>query len=260
MGEALRTIECKTLEMFYRTVVGGTVHCLTNLNFEAEEGEFISLVGPSGCGKTTLLKIFSGLLHPSKGEALIKGKPVKGPSPDVGMVFQHAVLMEWRTVTQNVLLPVEIRKLNPRAFKDKATDLLKLAGLMGFEDRLPHELSGGMQQRVCICRALIQDPPVLLMDEPFGALDAFTRETMNLELLRIWNEKKKTVLFITHSISEAVFLSDRVGIMTSRPGTITRFVKVPLPRPRTIDMMAAPEFSRTVLEIRGYFNSKGGID
>jgi NitT/TauT family transport system ATP-binding protein len=207
-----------------------------------------------------LLKIFSGLLRPTRGEALIKSKPVKGPNPDVGMVFQHAVLMEWRTVIQNMLLPIEVRRLNIKNYTEKAKDLIKLARLEGFEDRLPHELSGGMQQRVCICRALIQDPSVLLMDEPFGALDAFTREMMNLELLRIWSEKKKTVLFITHSISEAVFLSDRVGVMTCRPGTITCFVDVPLPRPRTLDMMALPEFGRMVLEIREYFNSKGGID
>jgi len=254
------TLESKDLELVYRIKGGEDIHSLTKVNLNARDGEFLSVVGPSGCGKTTLLKIFSGLLRPTQGTVHIKGKPIEGPNPDVGMVFQQPVLMSWRSVIQNVLLPIEILKLNIDNYKQKARELINLAGLKGFEERFPHELSGGMQQRVCICRALIQDPSVLLMDEPFGALDAFTREMMNLELLRIWRERKKTVIFVTHSISEAVFLSDRIAIMTHRPGSIIRVIKVPFPRPRTMEIMADPGFGKQVLEIRAHLHAKGALD
>ncbi len=248
------TVEINDLGMIYRTQNGEFIHSLERVNLEAKKVEFLSIVGPSGCGKTTLLKIISGLLFPTQGHVLLRNKPVKGPNPDVGIVFQHPVLMNWRTVVENVLLPIEIRRLDVRDYRKKATDLIELAGLGGFERRFPYELSGGMQQRVCICRALIQDPSLLLMDEPFGALDAFTREMMNLELLRIWTERKMTVIFITHSISEAVFLSDRVAVMTPRPGMVNRVVAIPIPRPRTIDIMAKPEFGDLVLKIREVFS------
>jgi NitT/TauT family transport system ATP-binding protein len=254
------TLEISDLVMIYRTQGGDFVHSLEKVNLQAKESEFLSIVGPSGCGKTTLLKIISGLIVPTGGMVYLRDQPVKGPNPDVGIVFQHPVLMNWRSVIGNVLLPIEIRRLNLKAHHEKAMDLIKLTGLSGFEKKFPYELSGGMQQRVCICRSLIQDPSVLLMDEPFGALDAFTREMMNLELLRIWTESKKTVIFITHSISEAVFLSDRVAVMTPRPGRISHLLEIPFSRPRAVDMMASPEFGRRVLHIRDLFKARAVMD
>jgi NitT/TauT family transport system ATP-binding protein len=255
ISSAGRTVEIRDLEMVYAAQGRDFIRSLDTVSLEARELEFLSIVGPSGCGKTTLLKIISGLLFPTRGTVLLRNRPVKGPNPNVGVVFQRPVLMNWRTVMQNVLLPIEIRGLNMREYGGKAAELINLAGLGGFENRYPYELSGGMQQRACICRALIQDPSLLLMDEPFGALDAFTREMMNLELLRIWTERKMTVIFITHSISEAVFLSDRVAVMTPRPGRINSVITIPIPRPRTIDMMAKPEFGDLVLRIRNVFGA-----
>ena len=194
----------------------------------------MTLVGRSGCGKSTLLRIVAGLIAPSSGTVAIAGRGVSGARRDVSLVFQRPALLPWRNVIDNVLLPVEILRLPKRDYRPVAADLLALVGLEGFERRYPYELSGGMQQRVALCRALIQDPQVLLMDEPFAALDALTREEMSLELQRIWSEHKKTIVFVTHSIQEAVLLADRVVAMSPRPGRIVRTVDVRLPRPRSL--------------------------
>ena len=228
----------------------GAVHALDDIRFEARRGEFFSIVGPSGCGKTTLLRAIAGLLPPTRGRIEVDGSSVVGPTPNVGIVFQSPVLMAWRTVLENVLRQAEVRRLNLRTYRQRALELLKMVGLGGFEGKYPYQLSGGMQQRASICRALIHDPPLLLMDEPFGALDALTRERMNLELLRIWQESRKSVVFITHSIPEAVFVSDRVAIMSPRPGHIQEVVPIPLPRPRTMETMETSEFTRLVAHIR----------
>ncbi|HLI11743.1 MAG TPA: ABC transporter ATP-binding protein [Alphaproteobacteria bacterium] len=238
----------------------GPVVALEEIGFTVAEGELVAIVGPSGCGKSTLLKILAGLLPTTRGEARLRGTPITGPRRDIGMVFQSPVLFPWRTVIDNVLLPVDVQRLGRERNRARALDLLALVGLDGFEDRYPWELSGGMQQRVAITRGLIHDPAMLLMDEPFGALDAMTRESMNLELQRIWLEKRKTVLFITHSIAEAVFLADRVLVMTPRPGRIGEAITVALPRPRALDVMAAPEFGAYVTRIRAHFNAKGAVD
>ena len=194
----------------------------------------MTLVGRSGCGKSTLLRILAGLIAPSSGSVTIAGRRVSGPRRDVSLVFQRSALMPWRNVIENVLLPVEILGLSKREYRPVAADLLALVGLQGFERRRPYELSGGMHQRVALCRALIQDPKVLLMDEPFAALDALTREELSLELQRIWSERQKTIVFVTHSIQEAVLLADRVVAMSPRPGRIVRTIDVDLPRPRSL--------------------------
>jgi NitT/TauT family transport system ATP-binding protein len=206
---------------------------LEDLDFFVANGEFLSLVGPSGCGKSTFINLICGLLRPTSGQILLKGVPITEPIKDVGIAFQAPILLEWRTVIQNVLLPIEIieKNVKPR-HREHAAKLLALVGLAGFEHAYPAELSGGMQQRVSICRALVHNPSFLLMDEPFGALDAMTRDKMNKELLRIWGEAKKTLIFITHNISEAVFLSDRVVVLTARPGTVKEIVAIDTPRPR----------------------------
>jgi NitT/TauT family transport system ATP-binding protein len=218
------------------------VRALDMVNLSVPEGSFVSILGPSGCGKSTLLRIVAGLLPATSGSVTIAGTRVLGPNPDVGIVFQSPVLLPWRTVLQNIELTIEFRGLARRKYRDKTLALIRLLGLGSFERSLPHQLSGGMQQRVAIGRALIHDPPVLLMDEPFGALDAFTREQLNLEVQRIWLETKKTVLFITHSITEALFLSDRVAIMSPRPGHVAAVIPVKLPRPRSFKDLQAPEF------------------
>ncbi|MBI2997116.1 MAG: ABC transporter ATP-binding protein [Deltaproteobacteria bacterium] len=238
----------------------GAVHALEEVNLEANEGEFLSIVGPSGCGKSTLLRTIAGLLRPTLGRIMVDGSQVTGPTPNVGIVFQNPVLMSWRTVVGNVMLQAEVRRLDLREYRERALGLMKMVGLSGFEDKYPYQLSGGMQQRASICRALIHDPPLLLMDEPFGALDALTRERMNLELLRIWRESRKTILFITHSIPEAVFLSDRVAIMSPRPGHIDEMVPISLARPRVMKAMEELEFSRLVAHIRRLLKQEGIID
>ena len=238
----------------------GSMDALHEISFSVKEGEFVAIVGPSGCGKSTLLKILAGLSLPSKGEACLRGTPINGPRRDIGVVFQAPVLLPWRSVVENVLLPVDVQHRAGNGQRKAALELLNLVGLQEFADRYPWELSGGMQQRVAITRALIHDPAMLLMDEPFGALDAMTREQLNLELQRIWLEKKKTVLFITHSIPEAVFLADRVLVMTSRPGRILREVPVEIPRPRRLEAMNQPEFCSVVNSIRAHFHAKGTLD
>ncbi len=248
------------LEKIYTTKDGQTIQALTDVNLAIAKGEFISVVGPSGCGKTTLLKILAGILQRSSGDVSIDGRAVSGPSREIGVVFQAPVLLPWRNVLQNVMVPVEVQKRERGKFEERARQLLAMVGLAGFEGKYPNELSGGMQQRVGICRALVHDPSFLLMDEPFGALDAMTREQMNEDLQRIWTEAKKTVLLVTHSIPEAVYLADRVVVMTPRPGRIVDVVPIDLPRPRTLAMHNTPEFGRFAERIRAHFNASGAID
>jgi NitT/TauT family transport system ATP-binding protein len=236
------------------------VVALDDIDFGIREGEFVAVVGPSGCGKSTLLKILAGLLPFSRGEASLRGTAIRGPRRDIGVVFQAPVLFPWRTVLSNVLLPADVQRLGRDGARRLALDLLGMVGLGGFEHRYPWELSGGMQQRVAIARALVHDPAILLMDEPFGALDAMTREAMNLELQRIWMERQKTVLFITHSIGEAVFLADRVLVMTPRPGRILDTLDIDLPRPRGLEIMNTPEFGVHVQRIRTGLDAKGGLE
>ena len=241
----------------YRTARGGDVHALSEIDLAVGAGEFLSIVGPSGCGKSTLLMLVSGLIPATAGVIEVAGKPVKGAVDDIAIVFQRDVLLDWRTVLGNVLLPVEIKKLAPGSHRRKASELLRSVGLAGFEDTYPGELSGGMRQRVASCRALVQDPGLLLMDEPFGALDALTREQMNLDLQRMWLRDRNTVLFITHSIEEAVLLSDRVVVMSSRPGRIADIVLDDLPRPRGAHTRSEPRFVEHVERIRRHFLALG---
>ena len=239
---------------------GGNVTALSDIDCTIGDGEFMSIVGPSGCGKSTLLKILAGLLQRSGGDALLNGTPIDGPRNDIGVVFQSPVLFPWRTVLGNVLLPVDVQQLGREKMQQRALDLLNLVGLKDFEHRYPWELSGGMQQRVALVRALIHDPALLLMDEPFGALDALTREAMNVELQRIWMESRKTVVFITHSTSEAVFLGDRVMVMTPRPGKVEDMLEIDLPRPRSLDVMTTEKFGTYVRRIRKSLNAGGGLE
>ncbi len=255
----MEAIAVRELSKLYPTR-DGRVSALERITFRVGEGEFVAVVGPSGCGKSTLLKILAGILSTTSGEALLRGTPIAGPRRDIGVVFQSPVLFPWRTVLDNVLLPADVQRLGRERYKPVAVELLSLVGLQGFERRYPWELSGGMQQRVAITRALIHDPAMLLMDEPFGALDAMTREHMNLELQRIWLEKKKTVLFITHSIPEAVFLADRVLVMTPRPGRIMDDVRVEMPRPRSLEVMTSAGFGEYVRQIRAQFRVRGRMD
>jgi NitT/TauT family transport system ATP-binding protein len=243
-------IEIHNLSKTFHTQAGETVHALDDIDLEVGENQFVTLVGASGCGKSTILKLVAGLIPPSKGEIRIRGELVTEPYPDVGFVFQQPVLLPWRNVVENVLFSIEMLGLNVRHYRERAYDLIELAGLKGFEKKYPRELSGGMQQRVSICRALIHDPELLLMDEPFGALDAMTREEMSVELLRIWEERKKTILFVTHSIPEAVLLADEVVVMTPRPGRIARVLDIDLPRPRELEMEYDVQFRKYAEEVR----------
>jgi NitT/TauT family transport system ATP-binding protein len=234
----------------YHTRRGDLVHAVEDITLDVSDNEFVTLVGASGCGKSTLLKLVAGLAPVTRGSIRIGDTPVREPFADVGFVFQQAVLLPWRTVLDNVLFSVEMLGREPRQYRKPAGDLLELTGLGGFETKYPRELSGGMQQRVAICRALLPDPSLLLMDEPFGALDAMTREEMSLELLRIWDERPKTILFVTHSIPEAILLADRVVVMTPRPGRIARVLSIDLPRPRTMDMEFDPRFKAASNTVR----------
>ena len=247
-------IRVDRLTKIYRPVKGAPVHAIAEASFSVRRGEFVAVVGPSGCGKTTLLNVLAGLVPRTSGSIFLAGTPIDGPRRDIGVVFQLPVLLPWRTILQNVMIPAEVQGLDRKAAHDRAQTLLKSVGLAGFENRHPNELSGGMQQRAGICRALIHDPGLLLMDEPFGALDAMTREYMNLELLRIWSERKKTVLLITHGIAEAVFLADRVFVMTPRPGRIAETVDIPLPRPRVLGMLQSPVAGALIERIRSHFS------
>ncbi len=236
---------------------GGPVPALDGVSLEISDGEFVSVVGPSGCGKSTLLLVVAGLIPASSGEVRIGGRVVSRPQTEIGVVFQNPVLLDWRTVIRNVLLQVEGRGLDLTSYRAKALALLKSVGLEGFEDKYPFELSGGMRQRTAICRALIHDPPLLLMDEPFGALDALTREQMRLDIERLWMATRKTVLFITHSIDEAVLLSDRVVVMSPRPGRVERVFDIDLPRPRGFQSRRLPAFSETTEAITNIFLARG---
>ena len=256
-GSTKDVISVRRLSLKYGRGATGVL-ALSDISFTVADGEFIAVVGPSGCGKSTLLKILAGLLPQTEGEASLKGTPIKGPRRDIGVVFQSPVLFPWRSVLGNVMLPADVQGLDQAEMKKRALDLINLVGLDGFENRYPRELSGGMQQRVGIVRALIHDPAILLMDEPFGALDAMTRETMNVELQRIWMERRKTVLFITHSTAEAVFLADRVIVMTPRPGKIGDEFTVDLPRPRKLEVMNTERFGAYVKRVRAALNPGGG--
>jgi NitT/TauT family transport system ATP-binding protein len=256
MGNSPDFIVLDRVGMTYQAQ-SGPVEALRDISVGVGRGEFVALVGPSGCGKSTLLRIVAGLQPATRGDVAVDSHPVTRPVAHVGMVFQAPVLLKWRSVLDNVLLPAELAGLDARRYRDRARDLLRLVGLGGFEAKLPRELSGGMQQRASLCRALLLDPPLLLMDEPFGALDAMTRDEMNLELLRVWGEggsetggrDRKTILFVTHSIPEAVFLADRVVVMSPRPGRVARICPVHLPRPRTVQARASADFGRLSLEI-----------
>ncbi|WP_110647490.1 ABC transporter ATP-binding protein [Salinicola peritrichatus] len=235
----------------------GDLVALQGLDLQVNAGEFISIVGSSGCGKSTLLRLIAGLMPLSEGELRVNDKPVEGPGEDVGIAFQTSALLPWRNVEQNIALQLEIRKLPRARFEHELRRLIDLVGLKGFENHKPYELSGGMQQRVALCRALIHDPSLLLMDEPFGALDAMTREQLNLELQRIWMETGKTVVLITHSITEAVFLADRVVVLTARPGQIAEVVDVPVSRPRRFSGLSAPAFQQACDRVRSLMNAPG---
>jgi NitT/TauT family transport system ATP-binding protein len=234
-----------------------TTTALASVDLSVAAGEFVAIVGPSGCGKSTLLRLIAGLLRPTSGEVITNGHPVIRPATDIGIVFQNPVLLDWRTVLDNVLIQVELRGLRTADFRDRAVALLRAVGLGDFLASRPRELSGGMRQRTSIVRALIHDPPLLMMDEPFGALDALTREQMRIDLEALWLRTRKTVLFVTHSIDEAVLLADRVVVMSPRPGRIEQIIDVDRPRPRGIDARQAAEFAMTTQRITQIFLSRG---
>jgi len=242
----------------YRTA-DGPVESLRPLSFDIGEGEFMAIVGPSGCGKSTLLKMVAGLLPASAGEIAVEGKVVDGPPDNIGIVFQAPVLLAWRTVIDNVLLQIDMRRLSRKEYLPKARALLQMTGLADFAKKLPWQLSGGMQQRASICRALVHDPAVLLMDEPFGALDAFTRDEMNMLIQEIWMETGKTIAFVTHSIPEAIFLADRIVVMSARPGRVASVYDVDIPRPRTVDIQTQPDFIARVMEIKTRIDHQRGV-
>ena len=235
---------------------GGAIEACNDVTLDISRSEFVAIVGPSGCGKTTILKMVAGLVPYTSGTITVGGKRVDRPLTDVGVVFQEPVLLDWRTVLSNVMLQIEIRGVDREAYEPVARDLLKATGLEGFEGKKPYELSGGMRQRVSICRALVHDPPLLLMDEPFGALDALTREQISMDIQRVWMEKRKTAIHITHSIPEAVLLADRVVVMSPRPGRIVEIIEIDLPRPRRLDRLP-PRFNDYAGRIREIFKSKG---
>ena len=233
----------------YKTQTG-SVHALEDLSLEIADGEFVCILGPSGCGKSTLLWAMSGLHALTSGTITLAGTPVHGPRPELGMIFQDANLLPWRNLWQNIHFPFEIKHLDPKPYRDRILGLIDEVGLTGFEKKMPRELSGGMQQRASIVRCLSFDPAVILMDEPFGALDAFTRDEMNLLIQKIWMETGKTIVFVTHNVTEAIFLADRVVVLTPRPGRLAHIFPIDLPRPRTIEQTFTPTFIRTVLDIK----------
>jgi len=242
-------IQGRNVNLTFRPLNRTPVRALSNFDIDVQEGEFLSIVGPSGCGKSTFLNILLGLIKPDSGELLMHGRKISGPGTDRAMVFQEFGLLPWRTVTNNIELGLELKKLPAAQRAAIAERLVSLVGLTGFESHYPHELSGGMKQRVGLARALATNPDVLLMDEPFAALDAQTRDLMQVELLRIWREARKTVLFVTHQIDEAIYLSDRVMVMSKRPGRAKKIFAIDLPRPREYEMRVTPEFNGLKLEI-----------
>lgn len=230
---------------------------LNDTSLRIAKGEFVSIVGPSGCGKSTLMKMIAGLHSPSSGRITVAGRPVDGPVTDLGILFQAPVLLDWRTILDNVLVQIELRGLSKKAYRDRALALLESVGLRDFADRYPDELSGGMRQRASIVRALIHEPPLLLMDEPFGALDALTREQMRLDLEDLWLSKPMTVVFVTHSLDEAILLSDRVVVMSPRPGQVERVIEIDIPRPRGLDARRHPVFDQATQMVTDIFLSRG---
>lgn len=237
----------------------GALLAVDDVSLEIAAGEFCSIVGPSGCGKSTLMMMFAGLYQRSSGTIAVNGKSVDKPLVGVGMVFQRDVLLEWRSVLDNVLLPIEVMKLSKKDYRERALELLDLVGLRDFADNYPDQLSGGMRQRVSICRALVHDPPLLLMDEPFGALDSLTRERMNVDIVRLTASRKQTVVFVTHSIDEAVFMSDRIVVMTTRPARVYQSLTIDLDKPRTIETRSDPRYGRYVADVRSEFHAMGVI-
>jgi NitT/TauT family transport system ATP-binding protein len=250
-------VEIEDLSMAYEVPPDSRLLALDGVGCAIAESEFCTIVGPSGCGKSTLLMLTAGLYEPSAGQVVIAGKPVTGPWDGVGMVFQRDLLLEWRTALDNVLLPIEVKRLPRSAFEGRARSLLRLVGLAGFETAFPEQLSVGMRQRVAICRGLIHDPRLLLMDEPFAAVDPLTREKLGLDLLRLTGEHPKTILFVTHSVEEAVLLSDQVVVLGPRPGRILRRLRNDLPKPRSLASRSDPRFHRLVDEIRAAFQAAG---
>ena len=248
-AEPAHALEISAVGLTYRTS-SGPVEALRGISLDVREGEFVSVVGPSGCGKSSLLKLILGLERATRGSLAVDGREIAGPSRGVGAVFQAPVLLPWRTIEENVLLPADVMKLDRQRATKRARALLEMAGLGGFERKYPYELSGGMQHRASIVRALVHDPRLLIMDEPFAALDAITREQMATELQRIWMDSGKTVMFITHSISEAVFLSDRIAVMSARPGRIVAVFDNPAPRPRSFADLLSPALAELSAEIR----------
>jgi len=247
----------KNVTKIYETRDGNELTALEPVNIEIAAGEFVAIVGPSGCGKSTLLGMVAGILPISSGNINIDGQEVRRPHPKVGVVFQTDLLLYWRTVVDNILLPIEIKGRQRSAHLSRVDDLLSQVGLAGFGKKFPSELSGGMRQRVAICRALVQEPGLLLMDEPFGALDALTREQMIVDLQTMWQRLNNTVIFITHSIEEAVFLADRVLVMSPRPGRIDLDLRIDLDRPRTWKNRAEPKFFDFMVQIRQIFETRG---
>ncbi|SPP92928.1 ABC transporter ATP-binding protein [Bradyrhizobium vignae] len=250
-------IEIEGLSKTYQAADGRSVRAVDTVTASIHEGEFVSILGPSGCGKSTLMMMLTGLLAASEGVVRYRGRRIEGPQADFGVVFQDSILFPWRTVIQNVRLPAEVRGIARSDQALRAKQLIELVGLGGFETKYPKELSGGMQQRVAIARALMLDPKLILMDEPFGALDAMTREQMNLELQRISLATRATVIFVTHSISEAVFLSDRVFVMSGRPSTVRAIVPIDMPRPRPIEIMNSDKFGVYVADVRAELERRG---
>jgi NitT/TauT family transport system ATP-binding protein len=242
-------ISGRNANLTFRPPNRGPVRALQNFDIDIGEGEFLSIVGPSGCGKSTFLNVLLGLIKPDSGDLRMDGKPISGPGTDRAMVFQEFGLLPWRTVQHNIELGLELKGMSADARRKVSQPLIEMVGLKGFDGHYPHELSGGMKQRVGLARALATDPNVLLMDEPFAALDAQTRDLMQVELLRIWQEAKKTVLFVTHQIDEAIYLSDRVMVMSKRPGRAKKIFPIELSRPRDYEMRVTPEFNALKLEI-----------
>ena len=258
-GDGDHSISVADLDKTYDTR-DGTVDAVRGATFDVKDGEFVSLVGPSGCGKSTILQICAGLVPPTRGLVEVGGHQAKPGRRDVGIMFQAPVLLPWRSVCDNVLLPTEIFRIDKGSARSRALELLDLVGLKGFEDKHPWELSGGMQQRASLARVLVSDPDILLMDEPFSALDEFTRERLNLELAKIHESFGRTVLYVTHNIEEAVFLSDRVVVMKPHPGEILEIVETGLPRPRKLDVLQEPRTLELVIQIRQMLFGHGDAD
>lgn len=249
-------LEFKNVGMSYKTLSGYT-EALQDINFSVRDGELVTILGPSGCGKSTFLFIGTGLTQCTSGEVLLKGEKITKPYKEVGFVFQDHLLLEWRTVLENVMIQGEFRNMDMEKTKEKAMALISQVGLSGFENKYPWELSGGMQQRVSICRSLVHEPDMLMMDEPFGALDALTREQMRVDLEKMWMKKKNTIVFVTHDIVEAILLADKVIVMTPRPGRVKEVINIDLPRPRNMEVKESKEFMRYRKHITELFMDMG---